>query len=84
MGLSNGDEVKGEMTSTSSISKFDPADHAGNVYDAFTEFVGSFTYEYEALGRVAPAGTADVEAWLELDKRKILLSRCASRNLQKD
>ena len=84
MGHFNGDEVKREMTSKSSISKFDPADHAGNVYDAFTEFAASFDYEYEALGRAAPAGTADPGGWLELDKRRILLGRCASRNLQKD
>ena len=45
LGLFNGDEVKREMASTSSFSKFDPADHVGNVYDAFIEFVGSFDYE---------------------------------------
>ena len=52
--------------------------------NAFIEFVGAFEYEYEALGRVAPTGTTDTAAWLAQDKRKILLGKYASRNLQKD
>ena len=67
------------------FAKFDPAEHPGNLYDAFCEFIDAFAYEYEALpGRTPPTGTTDTAAWTELDKRKQLLGRFASRNLQKD
>ena len=67
------------------FTKFDPAEHPGNLYDAFCEFIDAFKYEYEALpGRTAPTGTVDTAAWTEQDKRKQLLGRFASRNLQKD
>ena len=72
------------MASAHSIRKFDPADHPGNVYDAFSDFVDSFKYEYEAIAKPAPAGTADVAGWTALDKRKQFLGRFASRNLQID
>ena len=81
-----GDELKQHGTMASAhFTKFDPAEHPGNLYDAFCEFIDAFAYEYEALpGRTAPTGTTDVEAWTELDRRRQLLGRFASRNLQKD
>ena len=66
------------------FSKFDPADHPGNVYDKFCEFIDAFGYEYEAFAKPAPTGTDNVNAWAEQDKRKQLLGRCASRNMQRD
>ena len=66
------------------FSKFDPTEHPGNVYDKFCEFVDTFGYEYESLSRTVPAGTTDVDAWKELDMRRVLLGRCASRSLQLD
>ena len=63
------------MASTSSFRKFDTADHVGNVYVAFVEFVGSIDYEYEGAGRVAPAGTVDNPAWLDVICRKTLRQR---------
>ena len=71
------------MASTQ-LPKFDPAEHAGNVYDSFVEFIEAFAYEYEAIAKPPPTGTTDVTAWTELDKRRQLLGRFASRNLQKD
>ena len=72
------------MASAQGLQKFDPADHPGNVYDAFCDFVDSFTYVYEAVAKPAPAGTADLDAWTAQDKRKQFLGRFASRNLQID
>ena len=69
------------MASAHSFTKFDPTEHPGNIYDKFCD---SFGYEYESLSRTLPAGTAEVDAWKELDKRKVLLGRCASRSLQLD
>ena len=72
------------MASARAVVKFDPEDHPGTVYDAFVDFIDSFAYEYEALGRGAPAGTDDAAAWREQDKRRQLLGRYASRQLQLD
>ena len=66
------------------LRQFDPAEHPGNVYDAFCEFVDRFTYEYEAVAKPAPTGTTDLEAWTAIDKRKQFLGRYSSWNLQKD
>ena len=72
------------MASTPHLRKFDPTEHMGNVYDAFVDFLGSFAYEYEVLAKQPPAGTTDLAAWTQQDKRKYLLGRFASRNLQLD
>ena len=72
------------MASTLHLRKFDPTEHVGNVYDAFVDFLGSFAYEYEVLAKPPPAGTLDAAAWTQQDKRKYLLGRFASRNLQLD
>ena len=72
------------MTSTLALRKFDPAEHPGNVYESFIEFIESFEYEYEAIAKQPPAGTTDIPGWTALDKRKQFLGRYASRNLQKD
>ena len=66
------------------LRQFDPAEHPGNVHDAFCEFVDRFAYEYEAVAKLPPAGTEDAVAWTALDKRKQFLGRYASWNLQKD
>ena len=76
--------IKPAMASAHPFDKFDPTEHPGNVYDKFCEFVDSFGYVYESLGRRAPTGTTDVPAWTELDKRRVFLGRCASRSLQLD
>ena len=72
------------MASTQHFRKFDPADHSGNVYEAFVEFINAFAYEYDAISKPPPAGTENPAAWILLDKRKQLLGRFASRNLQRD
>ena len=72
------------MASAPTFSKFDPADHPGNVFDKFCEFIDAFGYEYEAFAKPPPTGTPNVGAWTEQDKRRQLLGRCASRNLQRD
>ena len=72
------------MASARALAKFDPDEHPGYVYDAFVDFIDSFAYEFEALGRVPPTGTTDVAAWTEQEKRKQLLGRYASRALQLD
>ncbi len=72
------------MASTLPLQKFDPAAHPGNVHDAFSDFVEAYAYEYAAIAKPVPAGTQDIPAWTEQDKRKIFLGRFASRNLQRD
>ena len=72
------------MASARAVARFDPEEHPGTVYDAFVDFIDSFAYEYEALGRIPPTGTPDVAAWTEQDKRKQLLGRYAARQLQLD
>ena len=72
------------MASTPQLRKFDPTEHVGHVYDAFVDFLGSFAYEYEVLAKQPPTGTTDTAAWTQQDKRKYLLGRFASRNLQLD
>ena len=72
------------MASTQGLQKFDPADHPGNVYDAFCNFCDSFAYEYEAIAKPPPTGTVDTAAWTAQDKRKQFLGGFASRNLQID
>ena len=66
------------------LRQFDPAEHPGNTYDAFCEFIDRFAYAYEADAKPAPAGTDDTAAWTAIDKRKQFLGRYASWNLQKD
>ena len=68
------------------MTKFDPEEHQGNVYEAFCDFIDSFQYEYDAIAREPPKESSDVQkaAWIEQDKRKIFLGRFASRNLQRD
>ncbi len=66
------------------LSKFDPTEHPGNVYDAFVEYVEAYEYEYAAIAKPPPAGTADEGAWTAQNKRKQFLGRFASRALQKD
>ena len=77
-------KIDTEMASARAAVRFDPEEHPGTVYDAFADFVDSFAYEYEALGRVPPTGTPDAAAWTNLDKRKQFLGRYASRQLQLD
>ena len=72
------------MASAQHLMKFDPAEHAGNVFEAFTDFIEAFAYEYAAIAKPAPTGTENVPAWKEQDKRMQLLGRFASRNLQRD
>ena len=70
---------------TTSIVKFYPQAHMDNLYDSFCEFVDSFHYEYDAIPKDPPEGDANTQAiWIEQNKRKIVLRRFASRNLQKD
>lgn len=66
--------------------KFDPGEHYHNVFEAFSEFINSFEYTYEALGRAPPPGTtaAQTPAWTNLDKKKILLGKYSSRAFQKE
>ena len=72
------------MASTHGLRKFDPADHPGNLYDAFCDFVDSFAYEYAAIARPAPTGTPDLAAWTAQEKRIQFLGRFATRSLQVD
>ena len=72
------------MAAPPQMSKFDPSEHPGNLFEAFGEFIDSFQYEYDAIAKAPPAGTADAGAWIQQDKRKQLLGRFASRNFQRD
>ena len=72
------------MVSIQQFRKFDPEEHPGDEYDAFGEYTDAFQYEYEATAN-PPTGTAEEQAsWIQQNKRKQLLGRFASRNLQRD
>ena len=68
-----------------STPKFEPEDHQNNIYEAFSEFVEEFTYEYGYLAKDPPKDLSDAEkaAWVEQNKRKVFLGKFSSRNLQK-
>ncbi len=68
-----------------SIPKFDPEEHQNNVYEAFTDFVDEFAYEYDAIAKDPPKDLSeeDKAAWIKQNKRKVFLGKFASRNLQK-
>ena len=68
------------MAAASQLGKFDPEQHRANVYDAFMEYVEAFQYEYDATARDPPSDEADKAAWVEINKRKVFLSRYASRS----
>ena len=50
------------MAAPPQMSKFDPADHPGNLFEAFGEFIDSFRYEYDVIAKALPAGTDDTAA----------------------
>ena len=54
------------------------------MYDAFVDFIDALAYGYEAIAKQPPTGTPDAGAWTEQDKRKQILGRYASPNLQKE
>ena len=71
----------------SSLERFDPEAHRSNVYDAFSEFVETYKYEYEAVAKEPPESIteeADRTKWIEINMRKLFLGRYCSRNFQKD
>ena len=75
------------MAGYSGLPKFDPELHKGNTYDAFVDFVDSFAYEYDAIAKEPPSSLkepAEIDAWIQQNKRKQFLGRFASRNCQKD
>ena len=66
-------------------ARFDPEEHQNNVYEAFSEFVEEFAYEYDAIAKEAPKDldAAEKTAWVAQNKRKVFLGKFSSRNLQK-
>ena len=66
------------------LSKFDPAEHPEDLYDAFSNFVDSFGYEYEAIAKQPPSDEKEPEKWNDLNKRKQFLGKFSTRNFQKD
>ena len=66
--------------------KFDPDEHKNNVYEAFSDFLDEFKYEYAALAKDPPKDldAPAKAAWVAQHKRKVFLGKFASRNLQKD
>ena len=73
------------MASVHQFKKFDPEEHRGDLYNVFRECIYMFQYEYEAIAKSPPGDSAEEKAaWVQQDKRRQLLGRFASRNLQKD
>jgi hypothetical protein len=68
-----------------STPKFDPEEHQSNVYDAFTDFVDEFAYEYDAMAKEPPKDLNEDQtaAWIQQNKKKVFLGKFATRNLQK-
>ena len=66
-------------------NEFDQEDYVGNALEAFTEFVDSFHYKYDAVAKDPPKelNAAEKAAWIEQNKRKLFLGQFSSRNLQK-
>ena len=65
---------------------FDPNAHQSGLLEAFIEFIGTFEYTYDSLGREPPASANTAElrtAWSKKDKRKQFLGRYSNRDLQK-
>ena len=62
-----------------STPKFDPEEHQNNVYEAFTDFVEEFAYEYDAMAREPPKDltAAETTAWIQQKKK------FTTRNMQK-
>ena len=49
------------------LHKFDPEQHKGNTYNAFSDFVDAFAYEYDAIAKDPPAHLKEpeeIEAWI--------------------
>ena len=63
-----------------STKKFDPEEHKNNVYEAFSDFLDEFKYEYAALAKDPPKDLDDAAktAWIAQNKRKIFLGKFAS------
>ena len=70
----------------SSLGRFDPEVHRNNVYDAFSEFIETFRYEYEAVAKDPPPALSNEaqKEWIKKDMRKLFLGRYCSRNFQRD
>ena len=59
----------------SSLDRFDPEIHRNNVFDAFSEYVETFRYEYDAVAKDPPSTLSDDEKqkWIEINMRKVFL-----------
>ena len=66
------------------FEKFDPSQDPANVHKNFVEYIAAYAYEYEATKKPAPAGTEDLEAWNEQNKRRQFLGKYVSREFQRD
>ena len=68
-----------------STKKFDPEAFM-KVYEAFSDFLDEFKYEYALLVKDPPKDQDDDAKtdWIAQNKQRIFLGKFASRNLQKD
>lgn len=67
-----------------SLAKFDPEACPQGTFEAFSEFVDQFAYEYDAIAKNPPREETDTAAWIQQNKRKIFLGKYSSRALQKE
>ena len=59
--------------------KFDPEMHQNNVFEAFSEFVEQYEYEYDAIAKDPPKdlGASERTAWILQNKRKMFQGKFA-------
>ena len=74
-----------QSSTSAALGRFDQEEHKGNAFQAFTEFVAAYTYEYDAVSKEPPKDLNAIQklAWIEQNKRKLFLGRYSSPNLQR-
>ena len=76
-----------ECAGNTKINPFNPNEHTDNLLESFNNYVSSFHYVYDSIGKEPPASVTEEGAkktWRETQKRKIFLGRHATRELQQE
>ena len=66
---------------------FNPNEHTHNLLEAFNNYISSYHYVYDSIGKDPPTSITEEEGkktWIEIQKRKVFLGRHATRELQQE